>query len=269
MEKLLRQTLQLKPDFAPAAERLAQLRATASLKVEGDRTAAPGISVSVNTQSVYGSMTNKIDQIVAGSVTTVRPDQVVRKVSLPEPVRPPSHLLDAAELVQVASIKLHGLRSISFAQTPASISPAFIISEKIAVQKIQDRVPLSDNEQLIAGSKIRIEPVSAPVEYKTRAQEEHASAARQDEGQTLGGFLIQINAQRSEGAAWAAWKKFQQQYGELLANREAIVQKADPGGEGVVYRLRIKGLPTRDEAIALCSKLKSQGLACFVARAKT
>jgi tetratricopeptide (TPR) repeat protein len=272
-EKLLQQTLQLKRDFTPAAQKLAQLQATASLKVEGNLTTAPSLSVSVNTQSVYSLMTNKIDQIVASSVTTVRPDQVVRKASLPEPVRPPSHLLDAAEQVEVANIKLHGLRSISFAQTPASISPAFIVTEKTKAQKIQDRVPQLETVQLSAGNKLRIEPVSAPVEYKTRAQEEEQAAAAikppGEEALELDGFLIQINSQRSERAAWAAWKKFQEKYAKLLADREAIVQKANLGSEGVVYRLRIRGLPTRDEATALCSKLKSQGLACFVARAKT
>jgi Tfp pilus assembly protein PilF len=270
MEKLLQQTLQLKPDFAPAAEKLARLRDTAWLKAETNSTAAPGISVSVNTQSVYGSMTNKIDQIVTGSLTTVRPDQVVRKVSLPEAVRPPSHLLDAAEQVEVANIKLHGLRSISFAQTPASISPAFIVSEKIAAQKIQDRVPGSE-EDLASGNKLRIEPVSAPVEYKTRTREEEEAAVKPAEPgvPALDGFLIQINSQRSERAAWAAWKKFQEKYDKLLANREAIVQKADLGSEGIVYRLRIKDLPSRDEATSLCSELKSQGLACFVVRANT
>ncbi|MGH6852851.1 MAG: SPOR domain-containing protein, partial [Methylocella sp.] len=33
-----------------------------------------------------------------------------------------------------------------------------------------------------------------------------------------------------------------------------------------VYRVRVAGLPSRDEAIALCQKLQSGGGNCFVAR---
>jgi hypothetical protein len=116
----------------------------------------------------------------------------------------------------------------------------------------------------VASANVLIEPVSAPVEYKTRSRQE---AQVTQEVPVLEGFLIQVNSQRSEEAAWTAWKVFKEKHGKLLAEREAIVQKADLGTGGIVYRLRIKGLATRDEATSLCGKLKSQGLACFVARA--
>lgn len=269
-ERLLQQTLQLKPDFEPAREKLAELRRAAVTTVEADSEAQARISVSVNAQSVYGVMTDRIDQIVTGSISPVAPDQIVRKAFVLQPVRPPSHLLDAAEQVEVATVKLPGLESISFSQTPASISPAFIVTEKTKFQKLQDRIPQLEAEQLVASANVLIEPVSAPVEYKTRAMEQSqaASAVQQTKDvPVLEGFLVQINSQRSEEAAWAAWTKLKEKHGKLLAERAAIVQKADLGADGVVYRLRIRGLATRVEANSLCGKLKSNGLACFVAKA--
>ena len=263
-EKLLQDTLQLKPDFAPAKAMLAKLHKDAATRAEAGSGPRAGISVSVNSGSVYGFMTNRIDEIVTGSISAVAPDQIVRKTPVPKPVRPPSHLLDAAEQVEVATMKLPGLQSISFSQTPASLSPAFIVTEKTKFQKLQDRIPQLEADPLVASANVLIEPVSAPVEYKTQARQEAQAAP---EVPLLEGFLIQVNSQRSEEAAWAAWKVFKKKYDKLLAEYEAIVQKADLGTAGIVYRLRIKGLATRDEATSLCGKLKSHGLACFVAKA--
>jgi hypothetical protein len=170
--------------------------------------------------------------------------------------------------VEVATVKLPGLDSLSVSRTPASMSPAFLIAEKKKFQKLQDRVPEGAPEPLVASAPVRIEPVSAPVEFKTRAQQElETAAASEDASPPVTGYLVQVNSQRSEKAAWAAWKSFKKQHGKLLEDREAIVQKADLGEEGIVYRLRIKGLATQGEAKSLCSELKSQGTSCFVAKA--
>jgi hypothetical protein len=198
----------------------------------------------------------------------------VSKASYPAAVRPPSHLLDAAEQVEVATIKLPGLASLSISETPASISPAFLVSEKTRFEKIQDRVPVEEeSESMVAAADLKIEPVAAPVEYKTRAIEDArdaaAVAAPVIPEPALEGFLVQINSQLSEAAAWTAWDKLKQKHGKLLANREAIVQKADLGAQGIVYRLRIKNLPTKAEAAGVCGTLKAAGLACFVAKAGT
>ena len=270
-EKLLQETLQLAPDFEPARNKLAELTGLAQTVTKDTPEAQVNIAVAVNVDSVYGNMTDRIDSIVAGSVPTVTPDQVVRKKSYPAAVRPPARLLDAAEQVDVATLKLPGLSSLSVVQTPASLSPAFLVSEKTSFQKIQDRVPAEeDGAPMVAAADLKIEPVAAPVEYKTRAIEE-ARAASTPAPETaevapeLDGFLIQINSQRSEAAAWAAWAKLKEKHNKLLAGREAIVQKADLGAQGTVYRLRIKDMPTKAEAVSMCRKLKAAGLACFVA----
>jgi len=269
-EKLLEETLQIAPDFAPARRKLAELQGLTKT-VSADSSEAPArIAVAVSVESVYGSMTDRIDSIVTNSIPSVAPDQIVRKIGYPAAVRPPSHLLDAAEQVEVATIKLPGLASLSVAETPASISPAFLVSEKTWRQKIQDRLPSDEEgEPMVAAADLKIEPVAAPVEYKTRAMEEARTAAALAPPVVAEpeGFLIQINSQRSEAAAWAAWDKLKEKHGKLLADREAIVQKADLGEQGTVYRLRIKNLPTKDEAVTACEKLKAAGLACFVAKA--
>lgn len=271
-EKLLQETVEIAPNFEPARRKLAELQGLAQTVNQGVPEEQARIAVAVNVDSVYGSMTDRIDGIVTSSVAPLAADQVVRKASYPAAVRPPSHLLDAAEQVEVATIKLPGLASLSIAETPASLSPAFLVSEKINFEKIQDRVPAEEKgiEPMVAAADLKIEPVAAPVEYKTRAMEEareaSAPAAPAIAEPAPEGFLIQINSQRSEAAAWAAWDKLKKKHGELLADREAIVQKADLGGQGTVYRLRIKNLPTKADAVSVCGKLKAAGLSCFIAK---
>jgi tetratricopeptide (TPR) repeat protein len=267
-ERLLQSALAAKPDFAPAVEKLAEIRKQFTGSISETIPSRATVAVSVSTDSTYGYLTDRIEHIVSDAVPLVPRGQVVRKMAVPEPVRPPAHLLEAAEQVEVATVKLPGLDSLSVSRTPASMSPAFLIAERKKFQKLQDRVPEGAPEPLVASAPVRIEPVSAPVEFKTRAQQElEIGAASEDASPPVTGYLVQVNSQRSEKAAWAAWKSFKKQHGKLLEDREAIVQKADLGEEGIVYRLRIKGLATQGEAKSLCSELKSQGTSCFVAKA--
>ena len=121
---------------------------------------------------------------------------------------------------------------------------------------------------MIATAYMHIEPVSAPVEFKTRSKPEPQpeAAIPADPPPVVTGYLVQVNSQRSEEAAWSAWRSFKKKHAKLLAAREAIVQKADLGQDGIVYRLRITGLVTQSEAKTLCATLKSQGISCFVAK---
>ena len=268
-ERLLQSTLAVKPDFAPALQKLAEIRKGFTASIDGVPAPGTAVAVSVSTHSTYGHMTDRIDDIVAGSVSLVPRGQIVRKEAAPQPVRPPAHLLEAAEQVEVATVKLPGLDSLSVSRTPVSLSPTFLIAEKKKFQKIQDRVPQAAPDSLVATASMHIEPVSAPVEFKTRSKPEPQpeTLVPGDPPPVVTGYLVQVNSQRSEQAAWSAWKTFQKKYAKLLAARQAIVQKADLGQDGIVYRLRITGLTTQSEAKTLCATLKSQGISCFVAKA--
>ncbi len=50
-----------------------------------------------------------------------------------------------------------------------------------------------------------------------------------------------------------------------LAGFHPSIHKAEVGGKPV-YRVRVSGLATRDEATALCQKIQGGGGNCFVAK---
>ena len=54
-------------------------------------------------------------------------------------------------------------------------------------------------------------------------------------------------------------------FGAELAGFHPSIHKAEVGGKPV-YRVRVSGLASRDEATALCQKVQSGGGKCFVAK---
>ena len=180
-------------------------------------------------------------------------------------------------------MQLPGLRTLSVAQTPGYVAPGFVVSHTSRFQKLQDRIG-ADGVAVAEGSGgtedgVRVEPVSAPVEFTTRTERaaqteaaEEANLAASEPAETAPaagptGWLVQVNSQKSETAAWAAWESLKSKH-KLLADRTAIVQKADLGDGKVVYRVRVRDLATQKDAKSLCASLKSAGVGCFVSRAE-
>jgi hypothetical protein len=77
--------------------------------------------------------------------------------------------------------------------------------------------------------------------------------------------LLQIGAYKSEAEANAAWVAFKARHAALLSGAAPDVKQVDLGPKGVWYRLRIAARD-KNEAAALCEKLKAEGGACFPAK---
>ncbi len=78
------------------------------------------------------------------------------------------------------------------------------------------------------------------------------------------GFTVQLAAEGSEDAARAKFNRMRGQYGETLGSQSPNIRSAEVNGRSV-YRVRV-GNMSREEAVSLCEKLKSDGGSCFVAR---
>ncbi len=75
---------------------------------------------------------------------------------------------------------------------------------------------------------------------------------------------MQLAAPKSESEAKALIRALPGRYSEALSGASLGVRKADRNGE-TIYRVRALGL-TRAEAAAMCSKVKSAGGDCYVAK---
>ena len=80
-----------------------------------------------------------------------------------------------------------------------------------------------------------------------------------------GSFAVQLAAPGTEQEARETQVRLMQKFAAELAGFHTSIHKAAVGGKPV-YRVRVAGFPSRDEAIALCQKLQSGGGNCFVAK---
>jgi SPOR domain len=80
-----------------------------------------------------------------------------------------------------------------------------------------------------------------------------------------GSFSVQLAAPGTEQEARATEVRLMQKFGAEFAGFHTSIHKAAVGGKPV-YRVRLGGFPSRDEAIALCQKVQSGGGNCFVAK---
>lgn len=76
-------------------------------------------------------------------------------------------------------------------------------------------------------------------------------------------FVVQIAVRPTEEEARQAFGQLQDKYAAALDGRSARVTKAEVNGK-TVHRVRVGPL-SKDDADALCSRLKSSGGSCFVA----
>jgi SPOR domain len=80
-----------------------------------------------------------------------------------------------------------------------------------------------------------------------------------------GSFAVQLAAPGTEQEARETQVRLMQKFAAELAGFHTSIHKAAVGGKPV-YRIRVPGFPSRDEAIALCQKVQSGGGNCFVAK---
>jgi|SRR5579875_24641 hypothetical protein len=80
-----------------------------------------------------------------------------------------------------------------------------------------------------------------------------------------GSFSVQLAAPATEQEARETQARLMKKFGAELAGFHPSIHKAEVGGKPV-YRVRVSGLSSRDEATALCQKLQSSGGSCFVAK---
>ena len=79
------------------------------------------------------------------------------------------------------------------------------------------------------------------------------------------GWSVQIASQPSLEAAQQSYQSMAQRYGTMLQGKGVNIVKAEVSGKGTYYRVRIPAA-SKNDAVALCERLKSQGGTCFVSQ---
>ena len=79
-----------------------------------------------------------------------------------------------------------------------------------------------------------------------------------------GRFHVQVSSQKSETDAESSYRSIQSKYSGVLGGQPHTVRRADLGSKGVFYRAMVGPFGSREQAVQLCSSLKSAGGDCVV-----
>jgi tetratricopeptide (TPR) repeat protein len=223
----LEAALAANPNYVLAKEKLAALEALSPASVD----------------VAYTS----VDPILTGSTSAVGGNTLVHKPDLPQGVEPPESLM--AEAAPVAKLFTDRL--------PEEAAPQATLEPVVAA-------PAAVTEKAVKLASVPAIP--KPAAKIVAPVDEMATAAIDKVEAPVSGWTVQIASATSEDGAWSSWKKMQGKY-KVLSTEKASVVKADLGGKGIFYRVKLTGFDGQAAAAASCSKLKTKGVACFVSKA--
>jgi hypothetical protein len=81
---------------------------------------------------------------------------------------------------------------------------------------------------------------------------------------SVGGHLVQLSSQRSEGEAQSSFRSLQAKFPNELGDRQAVIRRADLGSKGVYYRTMVGPFKSAQEAGQFCASYKAAGGQCVV-----
>jgi cell division protein FtsN len=146
---------------------------------------------------------------------------------------------------------------------PAAVSPA-----KPATPKTTARVATTPKPAAAvpnANTDAARTSIAAKAKRVQVADAQDQVAAAEAPRPAPGTFAVQLAAPGTEQEAREAQVHLMKKFSAELAGFHPSIHKAEVGGKPV-YRVRVSGLSSKDEATALCQKVQSGGGSCFVAK---
>lgn len=107
------------------------------------------------------------------------------------------------------------------------------------------------------------EPVTEPIATPQARPEQVPTPVVTNSGQR-DDFMVQLAASRSRALARGVYSGLQNNYTDLLGQRNPLILRVDLGDKGIFYRVNVPGFESRSAANAFCAKLKSRGQDCLV-----
>ncbi|MES5097050.1 SPOR domain-containing protein [Agrobacterium sp. BA1120] len=106
---------------------------------------------------------------------------------------------------------------------------------------------------------VRPAPPSQP------AQETAAAPTATTNASSTGGYFVQVASLPSQAEAQKSYQNLSVKFGSVIGGRGVDIKAAEIAGKGTFYRVRIPA-GDKNEAAALCERLRSAGGSCLIAR---
>jgi hypothetical protein len=96
------------------------------------------------------------------------------------------------------------------------------------------------------------------------AEKAPASVAETPTRSRRGAFRLQLASLRDRGSASNEGTRLKTRFGEILGDKDLVLESADLGSRGVFHRVQLGPFGSRDHASLACSDLKALGQDCLV-----
>ena len=177
-----------------------------------------------------------------------------------QPVAPP---VEEGMLLQT-----EGQEAVSEIPTPVEPRPT-IVTEELDLTE-------DTSGETIVVEKQAVEKVATPVKKNTTqtAQTTQKQAVKKEKTETkqktaattTENWSVQLMSSTNKATVQSAWPTLQKKHSALLSGLSHSIVEAKIPGKGTYYRLRVGKFATRDQAAALCTKLKSKNQDCVPAK---
>lgn len=222
--------------------------------------------LSVNEVAAVGEAGGPEDRLVLAPRTTglAEADLAVQPTAEADEIAP-------AETEQVAQAALRA--NVEVQQTDLNTDDILALADQIASDVAQDAQPAVEIiARSVPGVAVSQRPLIRPASLQILAAAEAPAAAPQTATPTEevvlsttvfepGTPLVQLGAFKSPTLAASEWERLQRRFGELLTDRERVIQVSNQSS-GTWYRLRTSGFDDLAAARRFCAALSAEGASC-------
>lgn len=196
-----------------------------------------------------------------------------------QPQPPSAEPASIASLIQPKKVKTVSVRpdgtvlpndmpppQVGSAAAPPAAARAAAPTTKVVTPKSTARVATTPKPPEVDanGQPVKLTPVASKAK-RTQVADTAGTEAVPTATAASGSFAVQLAAPGSEQEARDIQVRLMKKYGAELAGFHPSIHKAEVAGKPV-YRVRVVGMSSRDEATSLCQKIQAGGGSCFVAK---
>jgi cell division septation protein DedD len=280
-----------KADTSPVKMAAAETEQPSSDKLIYDRLGSTGDS---NNEKIVSREEQPVDNLQAPDASSSaavpaarasppRASSTTPRVILPNPSAQETGTLNAPRQVPTTTIRVRpdGTMENNADTTPAAPAPAAkTLTAPPVAQAVVPRQPSPSetNAELaesppsaaaedVATPAVRTatppKPVTKPQAQPLRKAND-TSTTRSAVPSSGARFVVQVSSQKSQDLARASFPSLQARFPRVLTGYQPSIKAVTLGVRGTHYRVRVGPLASRDEASALCGRLKAAGGDCVV-----
>jgi hypothetical protein len=222
------------------------------------------LAAQVNAPQGGGDPSNAVASLATGAASVPVPAPPAQQEAQVQPQPPVDSIAALLEPKKVKTVAVRPDGTLVPDDAPPQVEPA--ARHIAAAPKPVPRVAATSKAP---NARAEAEKTSIAIAHKDRglqvADAQDRAPGVEAARQTPGSFAVQLAAPATEREARATQVRLMKKFGAELTGFHPSIHKAEVGGKSV-YRVRVSGLSSREEATALCEKIQGSGGRCFVAR---